>query len=334
MLVAAWFASAQEPSPPLHVGPGITPPRIKLKVDPQYSPLARAEHVQGTVVFSMVVNEHGIPQDIRVISPLGFGLDEKAEEAIQKWRFFPGMKDGKPVPIVSQVQVNFRFPDIWYDERAEQRRTSYNVALKTLAETNEASQARAVTIVQKLAAEQFPPAMFLAGMWLRNGERRVAKDETEGWKFIEKAADKKYGPALYEVAVRALNAGGDPAQMEKQKQRIREAAVLGSIQAQFYLGHVYEAGIGVPADAARARRYFRLCGIQGTAVCRYDLGRLLLSKPDRSEDEYEEALAWLELAADQKIAEARTLVDREVPNLSASQLKLVSTWKSQLSVND
>ena len=58
--------------------------------------------------MSIVVDERGIARDIRVIRALGLGLDEKAIEAVQKWRFRPGVKDGRPVPVTAQVEVNFR----------------------------------------------------------------------------------------------------------------------------------------------------------------------------------------------------------------------------------
>ncbi len=336
ILAAAFSAVVVAQAPPdqpkaLTVGAGVSPPRITHKVEPEYSPLARADRVQGTVVFQIIVDEHGLPRDFQVISPLGFGLDEKAEQAITKWRFAPGMKDGQPVPVIARIEVDFRFPQIWFDAKAEQRRTSFNVALKSLGETNAAAKDQAVETVQELAGEKYPAAMYLAGLWKMDGDKNVVKDTASGWVLIQQAADHNYGPALYEVAIRSLRAGGDPAEMENDRQKLRDAAVLGSAQAQFYLGQAYEAGVGVPKEPDRARRYFRLCASRGDPHCQYHLGRLLLDKPGRSEDDYVQALAWLQLAADRKISEARIMLDREQPQLSTAQAALVSTWKSQLS---
>jgi TonB family protein len=56
----------------------------------------------------MVVDQRGAPQQVRVTRKLGMGLDEKAIEAVRKWKFEPAMKDGKPVAVQISVEVNFR----------------------------------------------------------------------------------------------------------------------------------------------------------------------------------------------------------------------------------
>ena len=81
---------------------------ILVKVEPEYSEEARKAKFQGAVLLSIVVDAEGRPQNIRVIRPLGMGLDEKAIEAVSKWRFRPGYKDGKAVPVQANVEVNFR----------------------------------------------------------------------------------------------------------------------------------------------------------------------------------------------------------------------------------
>jgi TonB family protein len=135
----------------IRIGPGVTPPRLLHKAEPQYSPDARADHIQGTVVLQLAVNERGRAIGISVISPLGFGLDERAQAAVETWEFAPGMKDGKPVKILATVDVNFRFPELWFDERAEHQRTSFNVALQTLRRADTSAKAidRSVASMQE-----------------------------------------------------------------------------------------------------------------------------------------------------------------------------------------
>jgi TonB family protein len=90
------------------IGGGVSAPSVLVKVEPEYSEEARKAKWQGTVVLSLVVDENGAAQAIRVTKSLGLGLDQKAIEAVQKWRFKPGMKDGKPVPVVASIEVSFR----------------------------------------------------------------------------------------------------------------------------------------------------------------------------------------------------------------------------------
>jgi periplasmic protein TonB len=90
------------------IGGGVSPPSILFKVEPEYSEEARKAKFQGTVLLYVVVDEKGNPRDIKILRPLGLGLDQKAVEAVEKWKFTPGKKDGKPVPVQAQIEVNFR----------------------------------------------------------------------------------------------------------------------------------------------------------------------------------------------------------------------------------
>jgi TonB family protein len=64
--------------------------------------------VAGHGLLSVVVDETGKAVGIKVMKSLGLGLDEKAIECVQKWRFKPGTKDGKPVPVMASIEVKFR----------------------------------------------------------------------------------------------------------------------------------------------------------------------------------------------------------------------------------
>jgi TonB family protein len=91
------------------VGGGISAPQPLNSVEAEFSDEARRAKYQGVCLIQMIVDAQGIPQNPRVVRPLGMGLDEKALEAVRKYRFKPAMKDGKtPVPVMITVEVNFR----------------------------------------------------------------------------------------------------------------------------------------------------------------------------------------------------------------------------------
>lgn len=96
---------------PSRIGGGVTAPALTYKLEPEYSEEARQAKYQGTVVIEIVVNEEGRAVGLSILRPLGKGLDEKAAEAVTQWHFRPGMKDGKPVATLAQVEVNFRLLD-------------------------------------------------------------------------------------------------------------------------------------------------------------------------------------------------------------------------------
>ena len=90
------------------VGGGVKAPSLLYKVEPEYSEEARAAKYQGTVLLKVVVDVDGRAKDIQVLNGLGLGLDEKAVMAIQQWKFKPGERDGAPVPVQAQIEVNFK----------------------------------------------------------------------------------------------------------------------------------------------------------------------------------------------------------------------------------
>jgi periplasmic protein TonB len=89
------------------VGGGVSAPKAIYAPDPEYSEEARKVKHMGVVVLWLVVGPDGKPRDIRVLRTLGLGLDEKAIEAVKNWRFEPAYKDGKPVAVQINVEVNF-----------------------------------------------------------------------------------------------------------------------------------------------------------------------------------------------------------------------------------
>ena len=62
----------------------------------------------GTSLSGNVVGPDGKPREPKVVRSLGLGLDEKAMEAVSQWKFEPALKDGKPVAVAINVEVQFR----------------------------------------------------------------------------------------------------------------------------------------------------------------------------------------------------------------------------------
>ncbi len=90
------------------VGGGISAPQAIATPDPEYTDAARRAKTQGTCTLWLIVDAAGHPRDIRVVHGLGFGLDAKAMEAVQQWRFDPALKDGRPVAVQISIEVEFK----------------------------------------------------------------------------------------------------------------------------------------------------------------------------------------------------------------------------------
>jgi protein TonB len=90
------------------IGGDVAAPILISKTEPEYSEEARKAKYSGSVLLTIIVDQNGLPRDIRVVRPLGLGLDEKAIEAVRNWRFRPGTKGGRPVAVQAQVEVTFR----------------------------------------------------------------------------------------------------------------------------------------------------------------------------------------------------------------------------------
>jgi TonB family protein len=101
-------AAVSAPEKIYHVGNGVTPPVLTYSVDAEFSKKAKDAKHQGVSVVSLVVDAHGMPQHVHTVRKLGMGLDEKALEAVRKYRFTPSTLNGKPVAVAITIEVNFR----------------------------------------------------------------------------------------------------------------------------------------------------------------------------------------------------------------------------------
>ena len=98
----------EEPVTPVP-GDGVILPRVLREVKPEYTAAAMHAKIQGSVHLSVVVLATGDVGDIEVEQSLDtvHGLDEAAVAAASQWKFEPGRKDGKAVPVKVTLEMTF-----------------------------------------------------------------------------------------------------------------------------------------------------------------------------------------------------------------------------------
>jgi TonB family protein len=82
--------------------------KLLTKFEPGSNEFAQSAGVAGMALYHVVIGADGKTQEIAVARPIGFGLDENAVDSIKKASFSPAVKDGKPVPVLLDLVVQFR----------------------------------------------------------------------------------------------------------------------------------------------------------------------------------------------------------------------------------
>ena len=104
------------PAPPVPPAPA-APPRIELPSSdaaylnnprPSYPAISKRMGEQGKVVLRVLIGTDGLPQKVEVSTSSGFDrLDRQAQDAVMRWRFVPGKRNGVPEAMWNLVPINF-----------------------------------------------------------------------------------------------------------------------------------------------------------------------------------------------------------------------------------
>jgi len=108
------------------VGGDVKGPMVIYEPEPKYTEAGRKAKVQGVVTVSLIVDEHGQPQNVHIVHGLGTGPDGKpdpklkkaarvamdgmnqsAVDAVKQYKFKPATENGRPVAVYLNVEVNF-----------------------------------------------------------------------------------------------------------------------------------------------------------------------------------------------------------------------------------
>lgn len=106
---ATQAGAASADGPDRKVGGGVSAPVLLHSPAPELSDEARRMKKGGTVLVYLEIDTSGNPVNVRVLRGCGYGLDEEAVKAVRHYRFKPAKKDGVPVQVRMNVEVNFEF---------------------------------------------------------------------------------------------------------------------------------------------------------------------------------------------------------------------------------
>jgi TonB family protein len=197
LVFVTWQIAAAQTQPPadtgssgptaagdvLKVGGSVSPPRVTYAPDPEYSEEARRDKFQGTCVLWLVVGPDGMPHNIKVARALGHGLDEKAIEAVRQWKFQPALKNGEPVAVQVNVEVTFHLYGYRLAKKIQE--------LERRANTGDAK-----------AELELSQAYFKG--------KGAAKDETAGYRLLQRAANRGLPKAQFQMGEYAASHGDGP----------------------------------------------------------------------------------------------------------------------------
>lgn len=219
-IFAASMLAGQTQSAPEVVeklGRGMSPPRVTYSPPPQYSEKARVAKYQATCILKLVVGADGNPRNIRVINPIGLGLDEKAVEAVRTWRFEPARKNGKPVALEIAVEVDFhlygdpKIADLTARANAGDAKAQLDLAHAYLKGKDTAKDERVgLSYLEKSAKQGLPRAQFEMGEHIVHQAAPVDYSKAYMWYTLARRGGDKHS----EKALKELTAKLTPEQIQ------------------------------------------------------------------------------------------------------------------------
>ena len=75
--------------------------------NPAYPPLAKAAHIEGTVVLQAVITEDGSIKELKIISQSNPLLHFGVMETVKTWKYKPTLLSGEPVEVITTITINF-----------------------------------------------------------------------------------------------------------------------------------------------------------------------------------------------------------------------------------
>jgi uncharacterized protein len=203
---------------------------------------------------------------------------------------------------------------MWADKDPEKRETGL-------------AQIRCAAEAGSLEAQVYLATLLDAGFGVPQDTRKAAE-------WLERAAQKRYPPAMSRLAFAYLNGVGVRPDREKARQLLTEAAALGEVQAMANLGAMYGRGDGVPQDDRIAADWYRKAADRGSPNGQLGLANMLMRGHGVTQD-YGACYMYASLAAKTNFPPAINVAKQCEQKLSAEErariTEQVLQWKPILS---
>ena len=100
-------AREQAKAAAVRVGGKIRPPKKIKDVQPVYPTAAKSARIAGMVIIEATIGADGKVVDAKVLRSVPM-LDQAALDAVRQWEFTPTLLNGRAVPVVMTVTINFK----------------------------------------------------------------------------------------------------------------------------------------------------------------------------------------------------------------------------------
>ncbi len=301
----------------------IVPPRVISMVQPAYTEDAAAMGYQGIVFIPLTVGVDGKPADIKIVNPIGLGLDQQALLAASQWRFQPGTRNGTPEPMETAVEMEFHLPGEVFNRPRAEARARYNLAVvlfegKKLARNPGMAEA---LLEQSSEAGDLAAKVLLGDMLVRGKD--VPPDVKKGLALVEEAAASGDARGEFELGLIYAEGAGVKKDVSRAIPLYKDAARKGSADAAHDMGVLYEEGDGVEKDMKEAMKWYRRGAEAGRTESQYRLGEAYRDGEGVKRDKVE-ALFWLLVAADGGNDKAQDAADYLAGQMSPRDMQQAS----------
>jgi len=184
------------------------------------------------------------------------------------------------------------------------------------AEDADRKFSRSKPLLLKAAEMGYSTAQFEASFYLFDGAAGFHKDTGEGIRWLTEAATG-LAAAKHLLAMKYINGlHGINKDLTKGLAMMKEAALDGSIEAQYELGNTYRSGgHGVEIDLNEAIKWLEMTAtqFQRSSLSRYShlvfRSRVILGSLSEAQGEYQAAMKWYVLGADQHLPSVSMYAD-------------------------